>query len=139
MIASVLEHLDVKPRHILAHSAGIYHALYLLNHHLDIFDLTSRSPAGPLAGPYVYFVAPWSPILPTTHPEYYTSYLSLIPTKLIETQHVTVRSHSCVVDPVVAETRHNMPDDNQLMTVATSHSCSADSNDGLEPDRLGPI
>lgn len=91
MIASVLEHLNVKPRHILAHSAGVYHALFLLNNHLDIFDLSARSSAWPMAGPYVYFVAPWSPVLPTTHPDYYTQYLSLIPTKLIETQHVTVR------------------------------------------------
>lgn len=91
MIRSVLEHLHVKPRHILAHSAGVYHALYLLNHHLDIFDLTSRSTSETMPGPWVYFVAPWSPVLPSTHPDYYTQYLSLIPTKLIETQHVTVR------------------------------------------------
>lgn len=85
MIASVLQHLSIKPRHIIAHSAGIYHALHLLIHHLDSFDTSPTHP-----WPFVYLVAPWSPILPTFHPEFYTSYLSLIPSKLIETQHVTV-------------------------------------------------
>ncbi|GFZ50912.1 hypothetical protein JCM24511_08670 [Saitozyma sp. JCM 24511] len=84
LIASVLEHLEVKLAHLLATSAGIYYALRLLTHQPHIF-LTGLAPP-----PRVYLIAPWSPLLPSDHPDYYNSIFPWIPEKLITTQHMTV-------------------------------------------------
>jgi hypothetical protein len=85
MMASVLEHLDVKPRQIIAASAGIYCTLYMLAYCPEVFATGLNPP------PWVYLMAPWSPLLPASHPDYYSSPLAWIPPKIIETQHLTVR------------------------------------------------
>ncbi|ORY35505.1 Alpha/Beta hydrolase protein [Naematelia encephala] len=84
MTVSVLEHLGIKPNHILATSAGIYYALHLLvNHHETFFSQTSPPP-------YLYLISPWSPLLPQGHPDYYPSLFTWIPDTLISTQHLTL-------------------------------------------------
>lgn len=56
----------------------------MLIHHPEVF-VTGLTPP-----PRIYFVAPWSPILPSNHADYYPSKLSWIPSPLISTQHITV-------------------------------------------------
>ncbi|KAK1927202.1 hypothetical protein DB88DRAFT_507302 [Papiliotrema laurentii] len=63
----------------------MYYALQLLVHHADAFTM---NPSDPL--PFLYLVAPWSPLLPSSHPDHYNSPLAWIPPKLIETQHLTM-------------------------------------------------
>lgn len=84
MIVSVLEHLGIKLAHVLATSAGIYFALHLLLNHPGVFHTSLNPP------PKLYLIAPWSPLLPRNHPDYYSSHLAWIPDKLIATQHVTL-------------------------------------------------
>jgi hypothetical protein len=60
------------------------YALQLLLNHSSSF----RSGHGAL--PYLYLVAPWSPLLPSDHPDYYPSYFTWIPSQVISTQHITV-------------------------------------------------
>ncbi|WRT68510.1 uncharacterized protein IL334_005486 [Kwoniella shivajii] len=83
MIVSVLEHLKIRPAHILASSAGIYYTLHLLTRHPSIF-LTGLDPP-----PKVYLLAPWSPLLPVEHPDHWPFKWDWIPTPLIATQHIT--------------------------------------------------
>ncbi|WVQ80175.1 hypothetical protein IAT38_002280 [Cryptococcus sp. DSM 104549] len=83
MVVSVLEHLGVKPAHILATSAGIYYALHLLTHHPSTFQTSLNPP------PRLYLLAPWSPLLPADHPEAWAFRWNWIPTPLIATQHLT--------------------------------------------------
>ncbi|CAK9779610.1 unnamed protein product [Cutaneotrichosporon oleaginosum] len=83
-IASVLEHLDVKPAHMLATSAGIYIALRLLSAYSGIF-LTGLTPP-----PSVYLVSPWSPPLPATDPLAYRQLLDWIPSGVLTTQDTTL-------------------------------------------------
>ncbi|WVF67572.1 hypothetical protein IAT40_002330 [Kwoniella sp. CBS 6097] len=83
MIGSVLEHLDIKPANILASSAGMYYALHLLTRHPSIFS-TSLDPP-----PKLYLIAPWSPLLPPTHPDCWPFKWDWIPSSLIATQHIT--------------------------------------------------
>ncbi|WVQ72118.1 hypothetical protein IAR50_001663 [Cryptococcus sp. DSM 104548] len=83
MVVSVLEHLKVKPAHILATSAGIYYALHLLINHPSTF-LTSLDPP-----PKLWMIAPWVPLLPADDPEYWPFKWDWIPTPLIATQHIT--------------------------------------------------
>ncbi|WVQ95057.1 hypothetical protein IAU59_002149 [Kwoniella sp. CBS 9459] len=83
MILSVLEHLKVKPANILASSAGIYYALHLLTRHPSAFSTSLHPP------PRLFFIAPWSPLLPPTHPEYWPFKWDWIPSSLIATQHIT--------------------------------------------------
>ncbi|BEJ03304.1 hypothetical protein CcaverHIS641_0104790 [Cutaneotrichosporon cavernicola] len=83
-IASVLEHLDVKPAHMLATSAGVYIALRLLSSYPDLF-LTGLTPP-----PSVYLVSPWSPPLPATDPLSYRQLLDWIPSGVLTTQDTTI-------------------------------------------------
>lgn len=61
------------------------YAIHLVSNHSSIFSTGFTPP------PYLYFMAPWSPLLPPGHPDYYPSYFTWIPTSVIATQHVTVR------------------------------------------------
>lgn len=63
---------------------NISYALDLLIRHPTIFA-SSLSPP-----PYVYMISPWSPLLPSDHPDYYPSYFTWIPSPIIATQHITV-------------------------------------------------
>nr|XP_031864044.1 uncharacterized protein CI109_000688 [Kwoniella shandongensis]KAA5531116.1 hypothetical protein CI109_000688 [Kwoniella shandongensis] len=83
MIVSVLEHLQVKPAHILATSAGIYYALHLLTYHPSAFQTSLNPP------PRLYLISPWSPLLPPDHEDYWSFKWGWIPTPLIATQHIT--------------------------------------------------
>ncbi|OCF44038.1 hypothetical protein I317_02146 [Kwoniella heveanensis CBS 569] len=83
MIVSVLEYLDIKPANILASSAGIYYALHLSTRHPSIFSTCLNPP------PKLYLIAPWSPLLPPTHPDYWPFKWDWIPSSLIATQHIT--------------------------------------------------
>ena len=60
------------------------YAMYLLKNHPELF-LSGLNPP-----PSLYLVAPWSPLLPSDHPDYYSSPFAWIPGMLIETQHLTV-------------------------------------------------
>ncbi|TYJ55771.1 hypothetical protein B9479_003549 [Cryptococcus floricola] len=84
MVVSVLEHLDVKPAHMLATSAGIYYALHLLINHPSTFQTSLNPP------PKLWLIAPWVPLLPPDDPDYWPFKWDWIPTPLIATQHITV-------------------------------------------------
>ncbi|ORX38407.1 Alpha/Beta hydrolase protein [Kockovaella imperatae] len=84
MMVSVIEDLGIKLAHMIATSGGVYYALYLLLHHPEAF-ISSLNPP-----PFLYLVAPWSPLLPASHPDYYSSAFTWLPDKLIETSHLTV-------------------------------------------------
>ncbi|ODN90815.1 hypothetical protein L198_06132 [Cryptococcus wingfieldii CBS 7118] len=83
MVVSVLEHLDVKPAHMLATSAGIYYALHLLINHPSTFQTSLNPP------PKLWLIAPWVPLLPSDDPDYWPFKWDWIPTPLIATQHIT--------------------------------------------------
>ncbi|OCF57548.1 hypothetical protein L486_05006 [Kwoniella mangroviensis CBS 10435] len=83
MIVSVLEHLNIRPTNILASSAGIYYALTLLTRHPSAFSTGLNPP------PNVFLIAPWSPLLPVDHPDYWPFRWDWIPSPLIATQHLT--------------------------------------------------
>lgn len=82
MMQSVIEHLGIKLSYVLGTSAGIYYVLHLLTYNSAIF---SHGPP-----PKVFLVSPWSPLLPPDDPDYYSSFFEWIPSKVIETQHVTL-------------------------------------------------
>ncbi|KAK8854694.1 hypothetical protein IAR55_003433 [Kwoniella newhampshirensis] len=83
MIVSVLEHLNIKPAHVLATSAGIYYALHLLTYHPSAFQTGLNPP------PRIYLISPWSPLLPPDHEDHWPFKWSWVPTPLIATQHYT--------------------------------------------------
>ncbi|WVW85510.1 hypothetical protein I302_107548 [Kwoniella bestiolae CBS 10118] len=83
MIVSVLEYLNIRPTNILASSAGVYYALHLLTRHPSAFSTGLNPP------PRLYLLAPWSPLLPSDHPDHWPFKWDWIPSPLIATQHIT--------------------------------------------------
>jgi len=80
LMMSVMEHLDVKPRHILSTSAGIYHTLFLLVNYPTFFP----SP------PSLILISPWSPHSANNQSAWGRFALSMVPNKVFTTQHITM-------------------------------------------------